>query len=88
MVECRPNNRKERSTLTDEAKNARRAYMRQWRQENRISVREYSRNWRRANREAMNRYAKAWRDANPDKVKAYREAYWQRKAEAEQFVKG
>ena len=51
--------------MTDEAKNARR---------------EYSRNWRRNNRDAMNQYAKTWRDANPDKVKAYREAYWERKS--------
>ena len=67
--------------MTDEAKNARREYMRRWRQENRLSVREYNRNWRRANRDAMNRYAKEWRDANPDKVKGYRESYWERKAE-------
>ena len=44
--------------MTDEAKNARREYMRRWREENRLSVREYSRNWRRNNREAMNQYAK------------------------------
>ena len=67
--------------MTDAAKEARREYMRKWREENRQSIREYNRNWRRANRDAMNRYAKEWRDANPDKVKGYRESYWERRAE-------
>lgn len=52
--------------LTDEAKEARREYMRRW---------------RRNNRDAMNQYAKAWRDANPDKVRGYRESFWERKAQ-------
>lgn len=68
-------------TLTEAAREARREYMRKWREENRQSIREYNRNWRRANRDAMNRYAKEWRDANPDKVKGYRESYWERRAE-------
>ena len=74
-------NRKEWFILTDAAKEARREYMRKWREENRQSIREYNRNWRRANRDAMNQYAKNWRDANPEKTKGYRESYWERKAE-------
>lgn len=53
-------------TLTDEAKEARRAYQRQWRKDNRTAIREYQRNWR---------------NANPDRVKQYQEEYWARKAQ-------
>ena len=51
--------------LTEEAKNARREYMRRWREENRLSVREYSRNWRRNNREAMNKKVFQLQNAAP-----------------------
>lgn len=67
--------------MTDAAKEARREYMRKWREENRQSIREYNRNWRRDNRDAMNQYAKNWRDANPEKMRGYRESYWERKAQ-------
>ena len=51
--------------MTDEAKNARREYQRQWRKNNKAAIREYQRNWR---------------NANPDRVKQYQEAYWERKS--------
>ena len=51
--------------MTDEAKEARRAYKRKWRKENRAAIREYQRNWR---------------NANPDRVKQYQDAYWERKS--------
>ena len=50
--------------MTDEAKNARREYQRQWRKNNNAAIREYQRNWR---------------NANPDRVKQYQNAYWERK---------
>ena len=51
--------------MTDEAKEARRAYQRKWRKENRAAIREYQR---------------LWRNANPDRVKQYQDAYWERKS--------
>ena len=46
--------------------------------------REYKRNYNRANAEKINAYQRNWRKANPDKVKAYNQAYWSKKAEAEE----
>lgn len=60
-------------TLTDEAKEARRAYQRKWRKDNRTAIREYQRNWR---------------NANPDRVKQYQEEYWARKAQQNQTEGG
>ena len=51
--------------MTDEAKEARRAYQRQWRKDTRTAIREYQRNWR---------------NANPDRVKQYQDAYWERRS--------
>ena len=51
--------------MTDAAKEARRAYQRQWRKDNRISIREYQRNWRKQ---------------NPMRVMEYQERYWAKKA--------
>ena len=51
--------------MTDEAKNSRREYQRQWRKNNKAAIREYQRNWR---------------NANPDRVKQYQDAYWERKS--------
>ena len=59
--------------MTDEAKEARRAYQRQWRKDNRTAIREYQRNWR---------------NANPDRVKQYQEKYWARKAQRNQTEGG
>ena len=50
--------------MTDEAKEARRAYQRQWRKDNRTAIREYQRNWR---------------SENTDKVREYQERYWENK---------
>ena len=51
--------------MTEEAKNERREYQRQWRKNNKAAIREYQRNWR---------------NANPDRVKQYQDAYWERKS--------
>ena len=51
--------------MTDAAKEARRAYQRQWRKDNRTAIREYQRNWRAQ---------------NPGLVREYQERYWARKA--------
>ena len=55
-----------RHELSEEAKEARRTYQR---------------NYKRANAEKVNAYQKNWRKANPDKVKAYQENYWERKVQ-------
>ncbi len=51
--------------MTEAAKEARRAYQRQWRKENKTAIREYQR---------------LWRNANPDRVKQYQAEYWERKS--------
>ena len=56
--------------LTEEAKNARREYMRRWRKDHRFSLREYQRNWRAQ---------------NPGLVKEYQERYWTKKAFEKSF---
>lgn len=50
--------------MTEEAKEARKEYMRKWQVKN---------------REHVNDYMKKWRSNNPDKVKQYNESYWERK---------
>jgi hypothetical protein len=60
--------------MTDAAKEARRAYhreyQRRWRKEHRLSIREYQRNWRAQ---------------NPGLVKEYQERYWAKKAFEKSF---
>ena len=56
--------------LTEEAKNARREYMRRWRKDHRFSLREYQRNWRAQ---------------NPGLVREYQERYWAKKAFEKSF---
>jgi len=51
--------------LSDEARQLKRVYQRQWRQKNSDHVNEYFRQWRRD---------------NPDKIKKYNSDYWERKA--------
>ena len=51
--------------LSEEAKQARR---------------EYKRNYNRLNADYINSYQRNWRKANPDKVKTYQENYWKKKA--------
>lgn len=52
--------------MTDEAKQARK---------------EYKRNYNRLNAKRINAYQRNWRKANPEKVKAYNQNYWSKKAE-------
>ena len=56
--------------LTEEAKNARREYMRRWRKDHRFSLREYQRNWRKQ---------------NPMRLMEYQERYWAKKAFEKSF---
>ena len=56
--------------LTEEAKNARREYMRRWRKDHRFSIREYQRNWRKQ---------------NPMRLMEYQERYWAKKAFEKSF---
>jgi CxxC motif-containing protein len=51
--------------LSEEAKEARR---------------EYHRQWNKNNRDKVNTYQKNWRCANPEKKKRLEEKYWERKA--------
>ena len=57
-------------TMTEAAKEARRAYQRQWRKDNRISIREYQRNWRKQ---------------NPMRLMEYQERYWAKRAFEKSF---
>ena len=57
-------------TMTEAAKEARRAYQRQWRKDHRISIREYQRNWRKQ---------------NPMRLMEYQERYWAKKAFEKSF---
>ena len=54
--------------LSEEAREARNAYMREW---------------KRNHRDKCNRYQNKWRSENPDKVAAYNREYWERKANAD-----
>lgn len=82
--------------LTEEARKARNAYCRKWRQKNRERVNAYCRKWRHdnpehvkeyrrayieKNREKINAYNKKWQHDNPEKVRQYNERTWARKAE-------
>lgn len=53
--------------MTEEAKQARKAYKRAY---------------NRAHAAQVNAYQREWRKANPEKVKGYQAAYWQKKAQA------
>ena len=55
--------------LSQEAREARRAYKRRWREKNRERIREYDREWRKKNQ---------------DKVREYEKRYWERKAAEQQ----
>ena len=51
--------------MTQEARDARAAYMKEY---------------RRRNKDRLNAYARQWRKDNPEKVASYTEKQWQRKA--------
>ena len=65
--------------LTEEARKAKNAYYKKWRQENREHVKEYRRAYIERNREKINAYNRKWRQENPDKVRQYEETTWERK---------
>lgn len=51
--------------MTQEARDARAAYMKEY---------------RRRNKDRLNAYARQWRKDNPEKVASYTEKQWERKA--------
>ena len=51
--------------MNEAAKEARRAYQKKWRGENRAEIRSYQ---------------KKWRSENHEKVREYQERYWENKA--------
>lgn len=51
--------------MTEAAKEARKAYIRAWREKNRDHLKEYQNKWRKE---------------NPEKVKQYNATYWEKKA--------
>ena len=51
--------------MTDKAKEARRAYQKEY---------------KRKNAEKINAYNRAWRKANPEKTRQYNQNYWSKKA--------
>ena len=53
-------------------------------EEARAARREYMKEYRENNRERINAYQRAWNHAHPEKVAAYNAGYWTRKAAAEQ----
>lgn len=55
--------------MTEQARQAKAAYQR-----------EYMREYRAKNREHINEKARAWFQANPDKAREYKERYWNKKA--------
>lgn len=48
--------------------------------------REYQREYKRRNAERINAYNRAWRKANPDKTRKYNANYWSKKAAADNQV--
>ena len=52
----------------------------------REAKRAYMREWRKNNRDKTNGYLKKWRQENPEKVKEYNRRHWEKKA-AEQEQK-
>lgn len=58
----------------------RKAYMRQWRRDNRLTIQDYQRNYRAENWERLRQYNREWRQANRDKVAQSQAKYWARLA--------
>ena len=52
--------------MTDEAKEKRRDYMR---------------NYQEAHRDKLKKYLRKWRSENPTKVREYEQRYWEKKAQ-------
>ncbi len=67
--------------MDERARELRREYQRQYREENREKVNKAKREWREKNAEKVREKARAWSQANPDKVRKHKERYWMRKAE-------
>ena len=65
--------------LSEAAKEARREYMRKWRQEHREHVVEYQRKYAKDHRERANDYARAGRRKNLEKAAASQKRYWEKK---------
>lgn len=59
--------------LSEQAREARNAYMREWKEKNREHVNAYMRNWKKN---------------NPEKVKQYTKNHWERVASQQQAKEG
>ncbi|EJR28755.1 hypothetical protein [Bacillus mycoides] len=46
-----------------------------------IARREYMKKWRERNAEKLSNYQKEWRKNNKDKVVGYQQKYWEKKSE-------
>lgn len=57
---------------------SRKAYMRQWRRDNRLSIQDYQRHWRADNREYLREYNRQWRQANKGCIAKSQAKYWTR----------
>lgn len=55
--------------MTEQARQAKAAYQR-----------EYMREYRAKNKERINKNARAWRKAHPEKTREYEKRYWEKKA--------
>lgn len=66
--------------LTEEARKAKNAYCKQWRENNQEHVRQYRRAYYEKNKEHIKAYNSKWRRENKDRMKKNLEAFYERKA--------
>ncbi len=66
--------------MDERAKQLKREYQRQYRENNREQINEAKRKWRAKNADKVREKVREWNAKNPDKLKQYRDNYWNRKA--------
>ena len=71
--------------MSEEAKEARRKYMREYQRtdEHKKKHAIQQKAWREKNKDKTNAYYREWAKRNPDKVRRYKETYWERRAAKE-----
>lgn len=67
---------------SEAAKQARRAYWKEYRRKNPDKVREYQQRYYEKHREKMNEYQRSWRKKNPDRYRETQARYWAKRAAA------
>lgn len=67
--------------MSEEAREARREYQREYRKKNADRIRANKREWQHRNKERCNGYVRAWRRNHPDAVSEINARYWKKKAE-------